>query len=131
MVESPGAVVSDSLVGRLRRHLAELPEARRRRFAPMEALEQRGYPERMPFFDRLIVSSDGSLWVRRKEDTFGRDEVRWEVITLSGDRLGTAVLDAGETVLAAGAKSVATLAFDPYDAAVIRVYDNPFPRATR
>jgi hypothetical protein len=121
----PGATVSDSLVERVQRRLHEVAREGRRSYAPLEALESRGYPERMPVFDRLVVSSDGVLWVRRKEDRFRDGPVRWEVVDLEGERLGTVRVPAGEEILAASPHRVATLADDSLGAPVVRVYTHP------
>lgn len=128
MSARPGVEVTVTVGERIESYLEGLPEDLANRLAPVEALTKRGFPRVMPFFDRLVVAQDGAIWLRRKEDTFGGVDVRWEVLSPSGYQLGTALVRAQEEVLAAGGGWVATLSSDALGAAVLRMYRHPFVR---
>ena len=124
MSQIPGVELASDARRRIREFLDGLPD-QGRRYVPLELLDERGLPDRRPFFDRLILARNGVMWVRRTYDS-GLGTRQWEVLTIDGTHLGTALFQSGEDVLAADETRVATVSRDAYDAAVVSAYEHPF-----
>lgn len=125
-----GTEVDDSAFRRIEAFLENIPPPQRRFWMTMDQVREHGLPERRPFFDRVVFSSDGVMWLRRAGDQF-EEERRWDAITAAGSHLGTAYLPQGEDVLAASPARVATLGRDANGAAIVSVYEHPFARGNR
>lgn len=120
---APGLPVGPETRTWLESFWESLPAEQVRFFAPREAMTDDAIPDRRPFLDRVIMSSDGLIWVRRS--AVGDGPRRWDVVTLDGTHVGGIELPEGESVLAADRHVVATLRRDPTDAHVVALYRNP------
>lgn len=125
MSQIPGVELASDARRRIREFLDGLSDQRRPAFVPLKLLDEHGLPDRRPFFDRLILARNGVMWVRRTYDS-GLGTRQWEVLTIGGTHLGTALFQSGEDVLAADETHVATVSRDAYDAAVVSAYEHPF-----
>lgn len=121
----PGTPFTPELRARFQRRYRTEP---RPGFASIAVLAARGWPDRIPAFDHVVVSRNGVLWLHHWEDTWSTDTARWEVVTIEGKHLGTATLPAGETIVAANGQRIVTLSHDKNEAAVLTEYEQPFGR---
>ena len=127
MSEEPGAALGADALERAQDLLEAIPPERRRYYVTLEQVREHGLPERRPYFDRVVISTDGVMWLRRAQDVGGPVR-RWDVITLRGTHLGTASLPRGEDVLAASPTRVATVSRDEYEAQIVSLHEHPFRR---
>lgn len=88
---------------------------------PVAAAEQRvrealNLPAFWPPVDRVVVGTDGDIWLRRE---VRHGEAPWEVRDAEGELTGVVVLPAGELVLAVDGDVVWTRRLDEWDVPVI------------
>jgi hypothetical protein len=113
---SPRLVTPRDLELELERRLQGAPPIDEIRDGIRVAFEATQFPEAMPYYDQLIVASEGSIWVKRDSDA-------WDVITSEGRWTGVLRTPQGLEVTQVGENSLIGVWTGEYGVEEVRVYE--------
>lgn len=87
-----------------------------------EWLEHMPVPEEKPAFDRLVVSRNGEIWVRRFLIDPGAGAATWDVLHRDGSWLGSIAIPAGLDISAIGDDRLAGIFRDEEGVEYVHIY---------
>ncbi len=132
LVRIPGEaerVGARDLEAELERRLEVAPPIEEIRDGIRVLFEATPAPERMPFFDALLVDPAGYVWARRAGSTAVAGGVRWDVIGTHGEWLGTLGVPGELKITQVGARSVLGVWTDEQGTESVRAF--PLERSQR
>jgi hypothetical protein len=100
--DSAPLVTAERKEAYIQRNVAEMPEQGEIPRAQYEkALREHSiFPDRIPSFGRVLISSDGAIWVQRYRDAVESEKDQWMIVDMHGTRAYRFQLPIGSRLLA-------------------------------